>query len=478
VATGQAQWTVEVGVPVWSAGLLPSGQAVVVGTHDGTLLALAAADGTERGRARVGTSVVRSVAVADGRVVAGDDTGTVWVVTTSPERGVDDDAHAIYQGAGSVWTVAAADGGTVLTGWTDGVVRRVDGAGLVDTYAAHAGPIRSIAYDQRSGWFAATGDDGLVSRWSMTGGSLLVDQRTTSTADLVGAADRSGRIYVGGTDQRLSVLAAGGTALEPLGQPLGAPIDDIAVSPDGTVVAVGLLGGEVRAISTATGGVLATVSTGGPAAFVALSGDHLVAVGERAWVVDLSTDDRREIPVPADLTVAALAAADDGAEVVLGGGAGDRGAGLVRWSEQDGPTSAYFGSAGLVINAIDLDPAGRRVVIGRNDGRTEIWQIDPLAATGIGFNQHTREIYDVGFAAGGTRVVSLDGGGQVWTWSATYGTSLALALPAELDLARTLLLDDAGVDVTIVGRGGVTEARLDADHVRQLACELAPSVCS
>jgi WD40 repeat protein len=479
LSDGQPAWRAPIGIPLWSAAVLAGDSTVIAGTDDGQVIALAVSDGHELGRARVSTSIIRSMAVAGDHVYVGDNQGAVSVVTRSPAEGVIDDAQAIFAGQSPVWAMATTNDGAVLTGWTDGAVRLVDSKGIIlDTYQAHAGPIRSIAYDSRTGWFAVTGDDSLVSRWSSAGDSLLVDQRVSSGEDLVGAADGDDHVYVGGTDGRISRLDPSGEVLEPVGQPMGGVIDDIEASSDGSIIAVGLLNGDALAISTATGQTLRRLSTGGEAAHVALTDQELIAAGQHVWRVDVRSGEQRELTKPDGVTITALDASADGDSIVAAGGGGDRGAAVVGWENgETAPRAAYFGPAGLVVNALDLDAAHRRLVLGRNDGRLDIWALDPLAETGIAFTQHTREIYDVHFAKSGTKVFSLDGAGKIWTWTAEFGTSTASALSSELGRARSLLPTDDGSAVAVVGQGGVTEARLDAARVRQLACELAGAGC-
>ena len=253
---------------------------------------------------------------------------------------------------------------------------------MLQAFEAHNGPIRDVAFDARTRWFAATADDGLVSRWDLAGASLLVDRRIETTTDLVGVIDTSGVVYFGGTDHQVSVLSPDGGSPQPLGARFPAAVFDLDVTDDGSLLAVGLLDGEALVLSTIDGRPVARLDVGPKPAYVTLSGNLMIAAGAVIRTVDLRDGHEESIPLPAGVQVTSLAAADDGTLLLVGGVSNERGAALMLVNGDGQETTTYFGTPGLAINALDIDAHRRTAAVGRNDGRIEIWDLDPFAPAG------------------------------------------------------------------------------------------------
>jgi WD40 repeat protein len=479
VSDGRSRWSAPVGAPVTSAAKTPTGEAVVVGTIDGEVIEVSLSTGTVIDRSKVSDVAIRSLAGIDGGVLAGDDDGAIYLLqVTGPQGTLTGEAPPLYQGAGAVRALAVVDGDSFLTGWTDGIVRLVDRQGrMLRAFAAHDGPIRDVVLDARTRWFAATADDGLVSRWDLTGASLLVDRRLETNTDLVGAIDASGVIYFGGTDRQVSILPRHQASPRRLGTRFPTGVFDLDVTNDGTVLAVGQLDGTAVALSTADGKPLARLDVGPKRAWVALVGNLMIAAGSSIRVVDLSDGQETPISLPAGVQVTSLAADDDGRLIVIGGESDERGATLIVVNGDRHVTTTYFGTPGLAVNALDIDTRHHTMAVGRSDGKIEIWNIDPLRNSGVFFAGHTSEIYDLRYTDGARTVLSIDGAGRLWTWSAEFGTSSAQPIDTGLKRAWRVLPDPKGTHAAIVGLGGISDVNLDPKRIQQVACELTEQRC-
>ena len=317
-STGTPVWVVTIGAEVWSIAPLTGAESVVVGTSDGEVVAVALDDGAVRTIGRV-TDGVHSLASIGDFVLAGDEAGAIWLLDSTPAAGQTPTTGTIvFKGERPVRSIVAVDAERVLTGWTDGLVRLIDRDGqLLDVFSAHDEPIRDIAYDPTTSWFAVTGDDGLVSQWDLDGASPLVEMRWSSEHDLVGDSDGFGRLYLAGTTQRLSRLDP--LEVEPvaLTDDFGESIQDVDVNDEGTVAAVAFAD-RALAIDATNGRVLAEVAPGSPVGGVALEGNRLVTAGDELVIVDLGTGAEERSPLPEEVTD--IIALDAGADLIVAGG--------------------------------------------------------------------------------------------------------------------------------------------------------------
>jgi WD40 repeat protein len=475
VAGGEPLWVAHVGGEgdgVWSLAALPQLNAVVVGTRLGVVATVALDEGTVRTIAQL-DSGVHSVSASDAQVLAGDGKGRVWLLDIDPGSAVSAAEDVIFQGHQPVRAIAHVDSDRALTGWSDGAVRLIDRGGrLLDEFVAHDEPIRDIAYAPDSESFAATGDDGLVSRWDLSGTSRLVRARVTINGELVGAIDGSNRVFVAGTTGRLSELRPDGTLVD-RSEDFGEFVLRLDVNDDGTTAALGFAA-HAMAIDIATGRTRADVTPGGDDVRVAIDGNRFIVAGDELVITDLDTGAEQRLEIPADVTTNGLLVDSGTNTIVVGGRMGDRGGVLLVW--RDGATAPIrrnIDRVGVSAQGLDIDDDGRWLAVGRNDGRVELWSLDDLELAEIAFTRHDLQITDVTFAPDSATVVSLDADGVVWLWSAEVGTSFAQPIRSGLAYGRRVLVDSEGTEVTVVGRGGVVGIATDATTIQEFGCTLA-----
>jgi WD40 repeat protein len=444
----------------------------VVGTRLGVVATVALDEGTVRPIAQL-DSAIHSVSVSGAEVLAGDGEGRVWLLDLDPDTAVAAAEDMIFRGHQPVRSIVSVDPERALTGWSDGAVRLIDRRGrLLDEFVAHDEPIRDIAYAPASESFAATGDDGLVSRWDLSGTSRLIHPRLTIAGELVGAIDASDRVFVAGTTGRLSELRPGGTLVD-RSENFGESVLRLDVNDDGTTAALGF-DDHAIAVDIATGRTRATVTPGGDRVRVAIDDNVFIVAGEDLVITDLDTDAEQRLDIPADVTTNGLLVDPGTNTIVVGGRKGDRGGVLLVW--RDGasvPIRRDIDRVGVSAQGLDIDDDGRWLAVGRNDGRVELWSLDEMELADIAFTRHDLQITDVTFAPGSATVVSLDADGVVWLWSAEVGTSFAQPIWSGLEYGRRVLVDSAGTEVTVVGRGGVVGIATDAATIQEFGCTLA-----
>jgi WD40 repeat protein len=477
VVSGHTRWRVGAGAEV-SALAAASDATAVAGTGTGYVVTIDLDDGEIRVIGRV-EGTVPAIAAVGSSVFVGDGDGGVWRFGLGDASAEAPPDGPIHQGQLPVQVIEPIDAEHVLTGWTDGVVRLLDGSGhVLDEFAAHDESIRDVAVDRSTGWFAATGDDGLVSRWELDGRTPLVHTTAAATGDLVGDATAGGDVFLAGATGELSVLlGADGSTVRVVSDDLGAPASRIDVSDDGETVALGLPDRSV-AVDANTGARIAEAMPGGTSLRVAISGRELVSAGDDLVITDLDGGSERRLPIPGDVEVTALAVDPVSETIVVGGGSGDVRGVILMWKGAAAePVRADVGQAGVVVSALDIEPGGDRVIVGRNDGRIELWHLANLTPTNVTFTSHDREITDVKFAPSSSSIASLDASGVLWVWSSDFGTSFAEPIITGLEYARRVTISPDGTRLFAVGRWGAVTIPIDARLIEQVGCRLAALEC-
>ncbi len=247
--------------------------------------------------------------------------------------------------------------------------------------------------------------------------------------------------------------------------PVGVPVHDFALSPDGAYVAV-VSPGRVRVFDVETGNVLLdTPAGGGPVAF--LSSQVLVALGPegrlQAWTVPsgevlwtlparavqtlaihphkpfLATatgldynvtvwDFTRLEPVATLHGVAPggpVAAAPYGPWIALGAGAR-----VLVWRHPDHRPLFDLRFPGLV-GSLDFSPTEDLLAVGLNSAsRPEVHLWDLSTGYARVLSGHTAEIQVVRFSPDGTLLASGDAQGAVHVWDVAQGTTLRRVVPS------------------------------------------------
>ncbi len=377
--------------PVDSLAFSRDGTTLAAGSSDGNVQLWDAATQAEAGPAIVaGSAPVTALAFSpDGRILATggqDGTARLWDTATGSEDGAamatgGPVAALAFSGDGAALATAGGAGSTEL--WDVGTQAQT-GAPLA---AQGAGPVSSLAFSPAGGALV-TGGSGIIELWDPAGFHQL-------SAPLVVGAPGGGHgpaaFAAGGgllavTDGQRAVRLWDLRRRRPAGAPIssGDPVAGLALSPDGTTVAVVTAGG-VQLWATATGrpvgGPLAVA--GGAAAAFGPDGRLLATAGAdgrvRLW--DVAT--RRQVGGP------------------LAAGAGT--------------TALAFGPGGTTLATAD------------RDGTVRLWDVATGQQIGAPMTAGAGPADAVAFGPGGQRLVTADGAGTVRTWDVGFPSGLAAA---------------------------------------------------
>ncbi|MEV4380200.1 trypsin-like peptidase domain-containing protein [Streptosporangium sp. NPDC049644] len=445
----------------------PDGRLLVTGTHDGRLQRWNRPDLVPSGRdlrddVRAHDDFVSALAFSpDGGLLAsagGDGVIRLWTVrggallargaplaghegfVTSLAFGLDGDflisggqdttvriwdSHARRQvgdpwvgHTGAVTAVAAAPDGTlIVSGGLDRTLRTWD---WHEQPSAH-GPSTALAA-------AEAGEVEAARRWDAGGFQARPAWRVHREFIHDLAVSPDGRLIATGSDDRTLRLSDlnGVLAADPIGGH-GGSVRGVAVSPDGRLAASASSDRTVRRWNRA--GRLDGLAFDGhdaPVNAVAFHPDgSLVASASDDGTVRFSDLDGRAVGAPFsahDGPVTGVAFHPDGRRVVSGGRDG-----TVRiWApDSRNPVITCSGHEGEV-ESVSVSPDGSLVVSCAGDRTVRLWDIDgrPVGAPFIG---HDGEVRDVVFSPDGTMVVSAAQDGTVRVW-ALDGTPLGLPL--------------------------------------------------
>ena len=125
----EQRWVVETGDEVWSSPSVVGG-TVYVGSFDGSVYALDAADGTEQWAFETGEPIASSPVVADGTVYIGSNDNTVYALDAA-----DGAEQWTFETGGSVQSSPAVVDGTVYIGSWDSNVYALDAVDGTEQWA-------------------------------------------------------------------------------------------------------------------------------------------------------------------------------------------------------------------------------------------------------------------------------------------------------------------------------------------------------
>lgn len=202
-----AEWALHKG-PATSLCVVegPAGAAIATGASDGSISLWSATDGGLLRRCwGGGAPVVSLTATVDGRLVSGDDRGTVSIwrppaprapSAVPPEESLDAvTATAFHAGRRMLATAGSAAGRALI------VVRPLDGQAPPMTLSGHTGPVRAIAFAADGSRLLSGGDDRSLRLWDLSRpaepSATLGDTAATVTA-LALSTDLTRAITAGG----------------------------------------------------------------------------------------------------------------------------------------------------------------------------------------------------------------------------------------------------------------------------------------
>jgi len=252
VAEAKAAEAADVAVadlPNQVSAIRPDGQGFATGDREGNLK-FWNADGTPAGEpVPAHTGPVTALAFGDNgqRLISGGADGTLrlWDAAGSPI------GDPINSGNGPVTSLIVKPDGSFISATADGVVQPWDNVGSPtgEPIPAHEGTIRDIALSPDGATLVTTGEDGTIRRWNATdftpqGEPLTGHQGAVQALSM----QPDGSFFSGGADGTVRQWAADGT---PIGEPLpvSGPVTAIATNPDGTSLAVGDETGALQYLS-------------------------------------------------------------------------------------------------------------------------------------------------------------------------------------------------------------------------------------
>jgi WD40 repeat protein/tRNA A-37 threonylcarbamoyl transferase component Bud32 len=247
------------------------------------------------------------------------------------------------------------------------------GVPLVET----GGEVKAIAFSPDGRLLAAVASDGQLTIWDVASRSLRHGPKIASRGYLVGVAF---------TDDGTTVVTSGDAGVRLWDATTGDPLttyagaaSNVAVSPDGSLVASAFDGAQVRDLRTGT--LIATTEPDPEAdeLSVAFSPDgRTLAVGGygrfvRLW--DFRTGRLvRQIDVG---SATALEFSPDGRNLVVSGGVSlSGGVGASVWDLATGTQIGPTLTAGRRMALTDLSPDGRRLLMTAANGEGAVWDVD------------------------------------------------------------------------------------------------------
>ncbi len=366
---------------------------------DGALLASASADGTAR---------LWSVAARRpyGEVLRAG-LGSVWGVTFSPHGDTLATANA---GGVQLWSVATrVPIGSPLAAVNASVAPRIEALGVTFTPDGKT--------------LVAASRDATVKLWNVappgTSGPTGVDTDGLANPNLT--AEKLKRAAFGHdaaftpdattvvTDDLVSARLLRLATRRFYGAPMdgrGGPVEGIAVSRDGRLVATGSADGNLRLWSTATQTPVGAPLPGHgvPATSLAFSPDahELAAVGADGALRLWSVAEHRAIGSPLGRGISSVAFSPDG--TALAGGASRT---VLLWDvatrrRRGGPLTGHE----QPVTDVTFSPDGRTLAAGAGNGSVRLWDVATHRSRGAPMTGHTAGVFSVAFSADGRTLAS------------------------------------------------------------------------
>lgn len=412
---------------------------------DGALLATASVDGTAR---------LWSVATRrpSGEAMRAD-LGIVWGVAFSPRGETLATANA---GGVQLWRVATREPvGSSLAAVNANLAPRTEALGVAFTpdgrtlvAASRDATVKlwNVAPPATSG---PTGvhTDGLASP-GLTAERL---KRTAFGHDAAFSPD--GKTLV--TDDILSARLLRLATRRFYGAPMdghGGPVEGIAISPDGRLVATGSADGKLRLWSTATQRQIGAPLHGqaSPATSLAFSPDgrKLASVAADGTLRLWSVADHRAIGAPLGDDISSLAFSPDGRTI-----AGGTSRTVLLWDvatrrRRGGPLTGHEQQ----VTDVTFSPDGRMLAASAGNGTVRLWDAASHRPRGAPMTGHTGAIFDIAFSPDGRTLASASVDKTVRLWDVATQLLLGVPLVPRDEVAGGLAFSPDGSTLVSVGQ--------------------------
>ena len=352
------------------------------------------------------------------------------------------------------------------------------GSGIIATLRGHSDSVSGVAFSGDGGRVVSSSDDRTVRIWDVSTQKEIEPHLTLDAGATAVAMSRTGLVAAGAEDGTVWVWDPSRPGSQ---RPIvegGAPISDVALSPDGSLLAVVVRGGPLEMVEATDGHLLWSLA--GPYRGVAFGGDGVLVVGhgDRVDVLEPRTGASVDSFDSMFDQVLDVTVSDDGT-VVAAGGVGGHVVIHDRTSGTDVPLDSPH--AGDVLG-VDLRPDGTLLATASTDGTAKVWDArnGHLLATHLG---HRQGVQAVAFASTGSTIATAGDDHTVRLWRPIGGRELE-AMPAMAgkvhgvayspDGSHVAAGDDAGMVTIWDLRSGQQVTTLRGDPSKVFAVAYGP----
>lgn len=323
----------------------------------------------------------------------------------------------------------SSDGTLVATGLLDGTVKLWSGDTLAEvrTIAGHTDGITSVAFSSDASLLLTASMDQTAKLWNTATGALVREfsGHTGAVTSAVFSAD-SMQVVTGSEDATVRRWNASDGTLEATLQ-AEAPVDAIAVTPDGTRVMAGLSNGNYQSWSLASGSAepLAFVDIESRITAAAFRNDEVRAVtGDLAGAIQYWNLERAAMVrsfQAHDTRINDIAISGNGALLVTGSEDGT----ARLWDMDTATELKRFAGDGGSIDAVEISGDGTRILtLSLDDQSARLWNADTGEALRT-FQVAGYQICCAALSVDGSRVLTGHSNFTAYVWSAETGQRLA-----------------------------------------------------
>jgi WD40 repeat protein len=483
--------------PVTSVAVQPNNALVAMADNAGRVRLLNFADGADRGSVSGHEGAVNRVAFhPDNTRIAttgADGTVRLWTfpLAAVPANGHTGPVRAIAASQNGQWFVTGSDDKTVRVWASTGAAQRQmanhkqpvlavdvrrddaqiasgDAEGAVwlwngasgaaeGSLLAHAGPVRSVAYEAANQTLLTGGDDGLIKRWQLPLVPPRLSNGHTQPVQTVAVSPDGSLMVTGSTDGTVRVWnASNGQAVRTLAGQTES-VTAVAISADGTQVAAVGDAGQLLVWTLADGTLKHTrIGMAGVIHDVAFlpDGTGVATVDAdqalRLWRLPEAAKEVASDGAPYQVA----AVSQDGKLYAVGGQSGGKHAVIVRDRESGQVVATLVGHTAAV-TAIAFDKGGNRLISGSADKTSRIWKLDGGAAELFKHEGYPGAVLGVALSDDATVAFSTGSENVIRQWTVADGAEVRS------------IAGHGGVVQGLIVRGAILISASDDGMVRQ-----------